>query len=64
MHGVRDKIISAWKYLSDGTHLSGNMLDAVQDPAGFIAENDIAVLAHDLDDQCLFADVPKFVKML
>ena len=60
----QDKIISAWKYLSDRAHLRGYMLDTVQDPSGFIAENDITVLAHDLDDQCLLADVPKFVKML
>ena len=64
MHGVRDKVISAWKYLSDRTHLSGYMLDAVQNPSGLIAENDIAVLAHDLNDQCLLADITEFIQML
>ena len=64
MHGVRDKVISAWKYLSDRAHLRRYMLDAVQDSPGLIAENDIAVLAHDLNDQCLLADITELIQML
>ena len=64
MHGVRDKVISARKYFSDRTHLRRYMLDAVQDPSGLIAENDIAVLAHDFNDQCLLADITELIQML
>ena len=40
------------------------MLDAVQDHTLVIAENNVAVLAHQLHDQNLVADISKLVQML
>ena len=40
------------------------MLDAVDDHVFVIGEYDIAVLAHDLDDQGLAAHIAHFVKMV
>ena len=62
--GIRNEIFSSWKNLTDRTHMGGNMLDAVQDHAFVITEDDIAVLAHQLHDQTLPAWITQFVKML
>ena len=40
------------------------MLDTVDDLVLFVAEDDVAVFPHDLDDQCLLAQVAKLVQML
>ena len=40
------------------------MLDTVNDPVIFITENNIAVFAHQLDDQPLFSQVAELVQML
>ena len=40
------------------------MLDTVDDAVAFITENNIAVLAHQLNDQLLMAEIAHFVKML
>ena len=55
VHGVGDKVFPPGQYLPHGTHLRGNMLDAVYNPALLIAENNIAVLSHDFHNQCLAA---------
>ena len=40
------------------------MLDAVNDRAVFLTENDIAVLSHDFHDQPLSAQIAHFIQML
>ena len=60
-HRVRDEIGSSRKDFPDRTHLCGNMLNAVQNLIFIIAEDDIAVLAHDFYDQTLTAKVPQFI---
>ena len=59
-----DEIGASRQHLPDRAYLGGDMLDAVQDPPGLIAENDIAVFAHDLNDQCLLADITELIQML
>ena len=62
--GVGDEIILAGKHLADGADHAGNVLDAVDDYVVFIAENDVAVFAHQLHDELLGAQVPHFIQML
>ena len=40
------------------------MLDTVDDHSFFITENNIAVLAHDLNDQGFAAQISKFIQVL
>ena len=63
-HSIRDKIFSSRKNLTHRTHLRGNMLDTVDDHSFFITENNIAVLAHDLNDQGFAAQISKFIQVL
>ena len=51
------------KYFTNRAHLSGYVLDAVQDHILVVAENDIAVFAHDLNDQFLLAQIAQFIEM-
>ena len=39
------------------------LTDAVQDHILVVAENDIAVFAHDLNDQLLLAQIAQFIEM-
>ena len=41
----------------------GYVLDAVQDHILVVAENDIAVFAHDLNDQLPLAQIAQFIEM-
>ena len=63
-HRVRDKIVSSGKDFTHRAHLGGDMLDTVQDHALVIAENDVAVFAHDFYDQRLPAKVTHLIQML
>ena len=63
-HGIRYKIFPSGQYFPHGTHLRGHMLDAVDDSALIIAEDDVAVLAHNLDHQLLLAQIAQFIQML
>ena len=60
----RDKVIASRQYFTYRTHLCRDMLDRIQDHAVLLTENDIAVFAHQLDDQKLAADIPKLIQML
>ena len=62
-HGVRYKICSAGQYFTHRTHLCGNVLDAVDDRAFIVTENDIAVFAHDFYDQLFPAQIPQLIQM-
>ena len=57
----RDKIHPPRKDFTHGADLCGDMFDGVQDHAVLLAENNIAVLAHQLDDQKLAADITQFI---
>ena len=56
-----NKIRTAGKYLAYGAGLCGYTLDAVNDRAVVIAENEIAVLAHQLEDKILAAEIAHLV---
>ena len=49
------------KDFTHGADLCGDMIDGVQDHAVLLAENNIAVLAHQFDDQKLAADITQFI---
>ena len=55
--GVWNKVGTAGKNFADGAYVAGYVLDAVQDHTLVIAENNVAVLAHQLHDQNLVAYV-------
>ena len=59
-----DEIILAGKHLPDGADHTGNVLDAVDDYVIFIAEDNIAVFAHQLYDELFGSQIPHFVQML
>ena len=61
---LRDKVFPSGQNLPYRTHIGGHVLDAVNDRAVFLTENDIAVLSHDLYDQLFSAQVAHFVQML
>ncbi len=61
---LRDKIGLAGQHLTDGADQPGDMLDGVDDFVLFIAENDVAVLAHDFCDQLFMPQVSHFIQML
>ena len=56
-----DKVGSAGKYFPHGAHLGGDVLDAVDDDIVFIAENNIAVFAHQLHIQIFYAGIAHFI---
>ena len=60
---LRDKVSAPRKYLTDRTHLRGNMLDTVYDTIIFVTEDDIAVLAHQFDDQLFRAQVTQLIEV-
>ena len=62
--GVWNEPGLAGQHLTDGADQTGNMLDAVDDPVVFIAENDVAVLSHDLHDELFAAKIPQLIHML
>ena len=64
LHGLRDKIGPSGQNLTNGADLGRNMLDAVENHVFVIAEDNIAVLAHDLNIEFLDPLVPQFVEML
>ena len=63
-------IVSGMKYSRPGrtsrTELicAGDVLDAVDDLAALRAEDDVAVLSHDLHDEFLAAQIAHFIQML
>ena len=59
-----DEIGASRQHLPDRAYLGGDMLDAVQDHVVFIAEDDIAVLSHELHDQIFPPQIPHFIQML
>ena len=63
-HCLRDEIHSSGKDFADGTHICGYVLDAVNNCAVLFAENDIAVLSHDLHDEPFSAEIAHFIQML
>ena len=60
-NGLGDEIGSPRQHLADRADLSGHMLDAVNDGAVLLAENDVAVLSHDFHNQFFAAQVPHLV---
>ena len=58
---VRKKIISSRKNLTDRTHMRRNVLDTVEDHAVFVAEDDVAVLAHQFYDQELLTGIAHLI---
>ena len=62
--GIWNEIFSSWKDFTDRTHMGRDMFDTVQDHTFFIAEDDVAVFAHQLHDQALPAGVAKFIEVL
>ncbi len=60
----RNEIFSSWKHLPHGADSAGNMFDTVDNLFFVIAENNIAVLAHNLNNKMFYAQVAKLVKML
>ena len=48
----RNEIFFTGKNLTQGTYCGRYMLDTVDDHAFVIAEDDVGMLAHQLDDQC------------
>ncbi len=64
MLGLGDEIFPSRQHLAHGADLGGDVLDAVDDFAIFITEDDIAVLAHDFHNQLLVAEVAEVVEVL
>ena len=60
----RNKVFLARKHLTQRTYRRRDMLDTVDDHAFVIAEDDIGMLAHQLDDQCLVADIAHLIEVL
>ena len=58
---LRNKVRTAGKYLAHGAGLGGYALDAVNDRAVVIAENEIAVLAHQFQDKILAAEIAHLI---
>ena len=58
---VRNEIGPPWKDFADRAYQRRDVADAVDDHLLVIEENDIAVLAHDLDDQEMGAQVAHFI---
>ena len=56
-----DEVGSAGKHFPHGAHLGGDVLDAVDDDIVFIAENNIAVFAHQLHIQIFYAGIAHFI---
>ena len=52
------------QHLPDRTDCQGYVLDAVEDCTVLLGENQVAVLAHQLHDQGLAAEIPHFIQML
>ena len=61
--GMGNEISPARQHFPDGADRQGHMLDAVQDHAVLPAENQVAVLAHQLHDQGFPAEIPHLVQM-
>ena len=61
---LRDKIGLAGENLADGADSGRDTLDAVDDCIVIVAENNVAVLAHDFDHESLMAEVAHLVHML
>ena len=64
VRGVRNEIRAAGKHLADGTDHRGDTLDAVDDRLVVIAENDVRVFAHQLDDEPFDTRVTHLVEVL
>ena len=63
-HGAGDKIIPSRQHLPDRADLGGYVFDAVDDFITLVAENNIAVLSHQLHDQMLPAQISEIIRML
>ena len=64
LHGMGDKVDPARQNLPHGADLGGNPLDTVNHRPILLAENDIAVLAHQLHNQTLAPHIAHLVQML
>ena len=62
--GMGNEIFPAGKHLAHRAYHAGNMLDAVDDLILVVAEDNIAVLAHDLNDERLAAEISQLVQVL
>ena len=60
---IGDKIRPSRQDFPDGTYQRGDVLDAVDDLFVFIQEDQVAVFAHQLDDQCMPAQIPHFIQV-
>ena len=56
-----ENIFLAGEYLSDRAFLMGDTLDGIQNFAGFIGQDKVAVLAHDFQNQIFCSDITHFV---
>ena len=61
LDGRGQEVVAPRKDLPDRAHLGRDMLDAVQYPHGIVTEDNIAVLAHQLCDQQLFAEISHLI---
>ena len=61
---VGNKVLPAGEHLPDGAGLRRYVLDAVNDPVFLVAENEIAVLSHKLQNQILSAQISQLIVML
>ncbi len=61
---IRNKIRTARKNFPTELTWAENMLDTVDDLILLIAENNIAVFSHELDDQKFTALITHFIQML
>ena len=62
--GVGDKIGPSRQHFPDGAHHRGDVLDAVHDLLFVVEEDDVAVLAHQLDDQRVATQVAHLIEVL
>ena len=60
---IGDKIGPARKHFADGADHRGDMLDTVHDLFPVVQKDDVAVLAHELDDQRVAAEVAHLVEV-
>lgn len=61
--GVRDEPWLAGQNLADRADQTGNVLDTIQYFVVLIAEDDVAVLSHDFDDQLFAAQITQLIQV-
>ena len=63
MHCIRYEIAAPRKHFPDRADVQGNMLNAVDNRAVGLTEDNIAVFAHQFHDEKLGAQIAQFIQV-